>query len=437
MNCTNKSARRRLISGLSTSAPLYSHYCHAQGVWEQAKALISGHPYFSHSAHGELNTYALFTELALNKRDLNGVVGLLVKTGLVATAANRKIFRHITSEQHLVAIGDFINTSQIFRIDSRERFCYLLLGNNETDSFLYGGLFTQAKDLSDKTRYWGFPFAALDMLNPDTGMLPALADPEELKFLLALHERNPTFRDIYPEAKFGRLVHFTNHAEDIRSAGGSGYLAVYEGKFIEQYDGRFATFDGIAEKDRHGAKASARALTDGEKNNRKIAPIARYHVSRARWNTLSGRYTSPYSLMWRSLTSPTNRRTCIATILPHQPTSQSIQFLQLKDNRQLALLLAILNSTTYDYIIRRKLSGIDLTQTVMKQTPVPHPALFDNIVTIGGGEGTLEDHILARVCLLLADDFRLVRFCDAIRPNLSMSQEIKITQKRNRFSDRT
>jgi len=409
--CTKKNTRQQLIARLGTKAPaLYSRYCQARDTYVQAKTLISNHPYFFHSAHGELNTYALFTELAINKRNQQGVVGLLVKTGLVSTVANQRIFRHINDKQYLVSISDFINMGGIFAIDSRERFCYLLLGDNKAQSFKYGGLFVHATELSDHNRYWDFPFAALDMLNVDTGMLPNLADPVELKFLLSLHERNPSFKDVYPDAKFGRLVHFTNHANDIRPVGGTNYIAIYEGKFIEQYDGRFATFEGVSEENRHAPKARARPLSQSEKKNRRAAPMARYYVSTSRWHSLSREYTAPYSLMWRSLTSPTNRRTCIATILPHLPTSQSIQFLQLKDAKSLALLLAIVNSTTFDYIIRRKLSGIDLTQTIIKQTPVPHPRVFGRRVTVAGTEGTLEDHMLVRICALLGDDARLDQF---------------------------
>lgn len=425
-SCSNKHDRKKLISRLSDDAPLlYSCFCRAQGDLEQAKALIGSHPYFANSAHGEINTYALFTELALNKVRPRGVIGLLVKTALVSTSANRRIFHKLARQQHLISIADFINTAKIFVIDSRERFCYILLGDNKRSSFYYGGPFVRARQITEMCNYWEFPFAAIDMLNPETGTLPTVWDSTELLFLLSLHERNPSFADVFPDAKFGRLVHFTNHAQHLRKSGGAEYIPVYEGKFIEQYDGRFATFDGVSAKDRHTAKARARTITDLEKKNRRIVPEARYYFKKSQWRALSANYTEAYSLMWRSLTSATNRRTCIATILPHQPTSQSIQFLQLKGRDRLAILLAIFNSTTFDYMVRRKLMGIDLTQAVIRQTPVPHPSAFSKEIVIGGVAATVGEHILARVGLLLSSDSRLAGFSEDIGSNLEIPPKSK------------
>ena len=107
-----------------------------------------------------------------------------------------------------------------------------------------------------------------------------------------------------------------------------------------------------------------------EKQDLQTVPESRFFIRESKWNKVSRNYHAEYSLYWRSLTSSTNRRTTIATILPHMPTSQSIQLLQKRDDYEgLLIILSLFNSVIFDYLVKNKLNGIDLTQTIIIQIP--------------------------------------------------------------------
>ena len=110
-------------------------------------------------------------------------------------------------------------------------------------------------------------------------------------------------------------------------------------------------------------------------------------------------------LAWRSLTSATNSRTCIATILPFIPATQSVQFLTTNQN-DLLYLAGLFNSVVFDFILKKKLSGIDLTQTVINQMPIPN--IHQTIrINFNGSYANIKQHLSLLVFSLLKNDIRL------------------------------
>lgn len=111
-------------------------------------------------------------------------------------------------------------------------------------------------------------------------------------------------------------------------------------------------------------------------------------------------------LAWRSLTSATNSRTCISTILPFIPASQSVQFLTCKESI-LPFLVSLFNSIVFDYVIKKKLSGIDLTQSILNQMPVPPLKRLETKVRLCGKKAPVIFHINNLVAFLYKNDSRL------------------------------
>ena len=355
----------------------------------------------------------------------DGRVGLLVKSALATTPAHAKLFNYLLSERKLMAVWDFINTKKIFAIDGRERFSFFLMGDQASKTFgLRMGLLAP-KDIGDSTPQIRMSQKLLHEINPLTGMLPNVKNDEDLGILLAITAKGIPFFNVYPDAQFGRLVHYTNHSRFISRHKTKTNFPVYEGKFIAPYDGRFSGYDGVDVSRRYLSKASSRALAPNLKNNRFIVPVPRYFIEGEKWENLTKNYQGKYSLMWRSLTSATNTDVCIATILPHVPASQSIQFLQLPNSTDLALLLAIFNSSTFNRILRLKMSGIDLTQSVIRQVPVPPRNRYSVKVLYQGKKDTLASHIIKRVAILLSDDARLDDFRRELEHNAVTLKAIK------------
>lgn len=137
-------------------------------------------------------------------------------------------------------------------------------------------------------------------------------------------------------------------------------------------------------------------------------PVSRYFIEENFWNRISKSYKENEMIAWRSLTSVTNKRTMIATLLPFLPASQSIQFLQSSNKENLFIILALFNSYIFDYLIRLKMPGIDLTQSVIRNIPVPSLDSFDTLSK--NGNGTIKSQIIDLVRNNLFHEDRLENY---------------------------
>lgn len=392
--------------------------------YERAKQLIKNEENFRESSCGELNTYALFTELCRNSVSVNGIVGLIVKSSLLKMPVYSKFFRNMTKNMDLYEIYIFVNRNKIFNIDSREEFSVIYLKKNNKKKLKIALNLDSFENFSSKEKL-ELSHDLLNKLNPDTGMLPNISNLSELEFLVSAYEKHNTFGKVFPDCKYGRLVHLTNHSESIKKCSENGFVPIYEGKFIELYTGKYATFSRVEENDKYKNKASARNILDIDGDE---YPEARFYIKEEVWRKLSKNFENSYVIAWRSLTSATNRRTMLATILPLLPTCQSIQILQMPKKEMLHV-IAIFNSVVFDYIVRLKMVGLDLTQTIVKQIPIPDAKVFDNQLCFMGKTASVEEHINSRIRILYSTDERLDDlFSDiniySIKGNISRKQII-------------
>jgi len=421
-----KSERNKAIGQLASTAPLVLEYLNKiQDSVSQARASISHNPLFVNSAHGELNTCALFVELSTHLvKPTIGVSALLIKTSTLTHFANRRLFSYLVKRRLLSRVFDFSNASKLFRIDNRERFSLLVLAPKSERLRLAINL----RDPIDITSQRGqllLTYEDLALLNPESGMLPLPKSVAAFALLKKLYSTNTTFSTAYPTARFGRLVHLTMHANEISKRAKEGMIGVLEGKFVDQYDGCYATFDGIPESMRYTNRASGRKMPSPELRGKGEIPLSRFFIHQETWKRLTKNYTEKWSIFWRSTTSASNSRTCIATILPHGPAIQSLQMAQFPGAtpNQLALILAIMNSKTFDFAIRNKLAGIDLTQSVINQAPVPLVAYWNDLVAFEGHTEALWRHVVWRVYALLQGDSRLRNFLAELdKPTMRLMQ---------------
>lgn len=215
---------------------------------EKAKRNLKRSSLFGLSNNGELNTYALFTELAMKFRTNRGIAGLVLKSAIATSQINQKLFRHLTREHRLIAIYDFINRKKIFSIDTRERFCFILIGKAKVEGFRFAMNLLEVEDIENPKFNLTLSYKDLQLLNPLTGMLPNFSNKEELEFLMKVSTKFPSFNSVFEKVRFGRIVHFTSHADFISKKKDVDNLPVYEGKFFNQFDGRFSGFNGVEDK---------------------------------------------------------------------------------------------------------------------------------------------------------------------------------------------
>lgn len=391
---------------------------------EKAKSDLKKNSFFTLSNNGELNTYALFTDAAVKLSTKRGVVGLVLKSAILTSQVNQNLFKYLTNENFVVAIYDFINRKKIFNIDSRERFCFLLLGNSKSEKFLVSMNLSEVSEIEKPKSEIELSYESLKLLNPFTGMLPNFSNKREADFLLRVSYDFPFFKNVYVNVRFGRIVHLTSHAEFITKKKAEDNVPIYEGKFFNQFDGKFSGFNGVEDELRYGNKSSSVNIDEAKKTIPDYFPESRFFIDAEKWNHLSKNHSEKFMLAWRSLTSATNTRTCIATLLPFIPALQSVQFLTTNQN-DLLYLSGLFNSVVFDFILKKKLSGIDLTQSVINQMPIPNIEQTTIRINFNGGEATIKHHISLLVFSLLRNDVRL----NSLFQNLELKNEIRSESK--------
>lgn len=373
--------------------------------YSQMTATKYRHCRIKNAVAGELNTYSLFTELAYNMLSDNGFLALIVKSTLVTAPVHQKLWSTFLSDKSVRGVYLFDNKNKIFSIDSRERFIVFVAEKERREFFEFA---TGLREPEMLCHVKSIMLAAEDLavINPFTSTIPNVSNNDEISFLKEAHSRFMLFSDVYSKCHFGRLIHLTAHAASIDKYASMNNVPIYEGKFIEQYDARYATFRGMPDSKKYANKASAIKI-DVTENSRKELPECRYFVHKELWDKYLHQYGKEYSLCWRSLTSPTNKRTMLAMILPTCPTCQSIQMLQTESEEELILLLALFNSIPFDYFVRIKMPGLDLTQNVIKQIPVPDEKDYTKIIEFNGKKDTLKRHILSYTISILKEESRL------------------------------
>lgn len=411
---SQKNKREKEIKKLAVNwLELLEYYQLLQDDYASVKKEIPKHPLLKVSLVGELNTYAMFAELASRLTEKDGFAAIIAKSALVTSTCYSSCFRHFVNQGSLSEVFLFDNRENLFQIDSREKFCVLFFGGEHAGGIkVHYGLTKQEQILSSVPI--NVTSEELELINPETGLLPNVADSKEFSFLLRTHRSLSVFAKEFPKCHFGRLVHLTAHAEHISTKSEKTRVPIYEGKFIEQYDNRFSTFAGMSADERYQAKASARRQPGDSFVAPKPAPECRYFIDKKFWESFLDRYDQPYSLCWRSLTSPTNQRTMIASIIPSMPTCQSVQLLQTTPVEDLLMILALFNSKVFDFFVRLKMGGIDLTQSVVRQIPVPFREAWNSMVTLHGVDYTALDAVRALERLLYRNEPDLCGLWDGV-----------------------
>lgn len=411
---SQKNKREKEIKKLAVNwLELLEYYQLLQDDYASVKKEIPKHPLLKVSLVGELNTYAMFAELASRLTEKDGFAAIIAKSALVTSTCYSSCFRHFVNQGSLSEVFLFDNREKLFQIDSREKFCVLFFGGEHAGGIkVHYGLTKQEQILSSVPI--NVTSEELELINPETGLLPNVADSKEFSFLLRTHRSLSVFAKEFPKCHFGRLVHLTAHAEHISTKSEKTRVPIYEGKFIGQYDNRFSTFAGMSADERYQAKASARRQPGDSFVAPKPAPECRYFIDKKFWESFLDRYDQPYSLCWRSLTSPTNQRTMIASIIPSMPTCQSVQLLQTTPVEDLLMILALFNSKVFDFFVRLKMGGIDLTQSVVRQIPVPFREAWNSMVTLHGVDYTALDAVRALERLLYRNEPDLCGLWDGV-----------------------
>ena len=173
------------------------------------------------------------------------------------------------------------------------------------------------------------------------------------------------------------------------------YRPLYEGKMTQAFDHRAASV--VVNRENLHRPAQPRPATVDEHGNPDWLPTPQFWVSEQdiQW---------PDHLSWavafKDVTSPTNVRTVIASIIPRVGAGHTLPLLMpeaddVRSYQESAWLwLACLNSFAFDFVARQKVQGQHLTWYTFEQLPVLTPTAYHRHFGDHTAADLVRDHVL-------------------------------------------
>ena len=252
----------------SKNPRLWDRYVRTQQSAERILAHVrSKEANFPLTGRGDVNTYMLFAELALQIVSPTGRVGLLVPSGIATDNTTKHFFADLMEAKTLAALYDFENRKLIFPdVDGRFKFSILLMNGlaveQENARFVFFA--HDIDDLSETERQISLSPKDLKLLNPNSRTCPIFRTRRDAEITKRVYRNVPILVDYSRKSggnpwgvKFCRMFDQTNDAEhfiDGEKLTAEGfslvgnhwtkkkdvYLPLYEAKMIQAYDHRAA-----------------------------------------------------------------------------------------------------------------------------------------------------------------------------------------------------
>lgn len=424
------SDRTRLIAALKKAGdPLFADYQQAAEAAEAAARVARDAGYFPKLSGGDINIYSLFVERAQALVKPDGLVGLLVPSGIAADKGASEFFGEIASTGRLAALFDFENRRTRFGlepffpdVDSRFKFCAFVTGGRKrVFSEAACGFFLQStSEASDPQR--GFPLTAQDFarVNPNTKTAPIFRTRRDAEIVRGIYDRLPVLHDhakgkTWP-VRYSTMFHMTNDASRFRTRaeldregvypveggrlrkGSKEYLPLYVGKSVNHFDHRAAS--AAINPDALHVAASSDLTTEAQHADPRFFPAPQFFVAAG-----DVQWESPltWAIAFRDIARATDRRTMIAALIAKTAVGNTLPIVfpdaGVTDEKAVALNLALVanwSALVLDFVARAKSQSTHLNWYIVEQLPVvPSQAYASRI-----GKRTVADLVREEVLRL-------------------------------------
>jgi len=425
---TNAAKRRKHVEKLKTANPeLYRRYVEAQSRAGTLLDYCRKSKHYPLTGKGDINTYAVFAELASQLVAPNGRVGLLTPSGIASDMTTKDFFAAIAESDRLIRLYDFENKKIHFpEVHASFKFCILNFGGSKVTHDAADFIFFahHVEDLEDAKRHVKLSGDDIKLLNPNTRTCPIFRTRRDAEITKAIYRRVPVLIDRNRKGptgnpwgiKFNTMFHQTNDAELFREAdwfdqngytldgnrwvkGKQVYLPVYEAKMFRNYDHRHGTvFEDTTNWINQGQTHES---TPVQHQNPEYLVLPRWWVSDADVNHRV-EASRPGYVGFRDVTRATDWRTFIATFLPYSGLTNKVPLLLTnKSILREACLLADVNSIPHDFCTKQKFGGISLNFFIVEQLPTLPPDTYDKPCPWDRGatlEGWISERVLKLTC---------------------------------------
>ena len=395
--------RRRMIAALGDAGdPLADEYELASDRAESAVRVARECGDYPLLSRGDVNIYSLFVERAFALVKPDGVVGLLVPSGVGSDKTSADFFKAVATEGRLRALYDFENRKVFFPdVHASFKFCVFVAGRGPATGPSHCAFYLHdVTELSDPDRR--FPLAAADFqkINPNTGTAPVFRTRRDADLTTAVYRRLPVLVDRSSEqesrawpVKYERMFDMTNDSGLFRTraeleeregawpCGGTRFdspngewVPLYEGKMVQAFDHRAASI--VVNPENLHRPAQPEPATGEQHRDPDWLPDPQYWVPAAE----CGWPAATWVLGFKEITAATNVRTFIAALLPAVGFGNKVPILRPENaDRREWLLVANLNATILDFVTRQKLHGQTLNLYIVEQLPILPLQSYDDV----------------------------------------------------------
>ena len=331
--------RKRMVAALEeTGDPLAHEYGHAAGRAETAARVARRGGNYPLLSGGDVNLYSLFVERALSLVRPDGLVGLVVPSGIAADKTAARFFRSVATEGRLRALYDFKNRRVFFPDQHASfKFCVFVAGRTPATTPADCAFYLHdVSELSDPERRFQLAAGDFARVNPNTGTAPVFRTRRDAALTTAIYGRLPVLVDRSGDAavaawplRYETMFHMTNDSHRFRRRdeleeqegawpiGGNRFdspagrwLPLYEGKMVQAFDHRAAGI--VVNADNLHRPAQPQPATPAQRADPVWSPPPQYWVP----ESACGWTSETWVLGFKEITAPTNVRTFIAALLP-------------------------------------------------------------------------------------------------------------------------
>ena len=389
--------RKRMIAELQKAAdPLARDFRLASERAAAGARVARGSGDYPLLARGDLNLYSLFVERAMTLVKPDGMVGLLVPSGIASDKTAAPFFKSVATEGRLKALYDFENKKVFFPdVHASFKFCVFAASPRRFPEAAQCAFYLHAvSEVEDPERC--FPLSAADFarVNPNTGTAPIFRTRRDAELTTAIYDRLPVLVDrssgeavkAWP-VKYSTMFHMTNDSGLFRTrseleekegawpVGGNRFqspsgewVPLYVGRMIHQFDHRAASVH-LNEENLHNP-----ALSDDIGAERKadpaFVPTPQYWVPR---KEISLPYSVGWTIAFRDIARATDARTVIAAAVPAVGLGNTLPAMSPEGEHAGSngvLLLANLGSVVLDFVARQKVQSTHLNWYIAEQLPI-------------------------------------------------------------------
>ena len=390
-NAQNKAAREKLIKLLSQTNPkLLQEFEDAKHEADAQNKFIRESGRFPLTAVGKINTYAVFAETTRKLISVNGRVGIIVPTGIATDDTTKRFFGDLIKSQSLASLYDFENREYLFTdIYYRVKFSLLALTGKPIKRGNFAFFLTQPKQLENQTRLFQLSPQDIALINPNTLTCPVFRTRQDAELTKKIYQYVPVLENeatgvnpwgisfmqgLFNMASDSGLFH-TQDPRLLKEVGDLK-LPLYEAKMFHQFDHRFGYYtQEMVDREQNSFKAIPSPTLE-EKQDYNFILNPRYWVNKKEVeNKLAGKWNKKWLLGWRDITSATNERTAIFSILPKSGCGDTVLLMlpTINNTNLVSCLLANLNSLIFDFVTRQKVGGTHLKFFTMRQLPIIPP----------------------------------------------------------------